>query len=84
MSRKQLHGVVVSNAGDKTVSVLVSRVVRNPRYGKSIKRTKKYLAHHTGDTLEVGQDVTIQESRPLSARKRWTVVHVNTSDEKKA
>ena len=80
MNKKQLHGVVVAKSGAKTVSVEVSRVTRHPKYGKNITRTKKYLAHDEQEQFEVGQEATIEESRPLSARKRWVVVNSSVSD----
>lgn len=72
--KRQLSGVVVSKSGAKTVAVEVVRVAAHPVYGKRIHRTKRYLAHDISDALIVGAKVTIQESRPLSARKRWIVL----------
>lgn len=73
--KRRLHGVVVRKSGAKTVAVEVTRVIRHPLYRKSMKRTKRYLAHDAKDQATVGQTVTIQESRPLSARKRWVIVY---------
>ena len=72
--KRQLSGIVVSKSGIKTVAVEIVRVAAHPVYGKRMHRTKRYLAHDSTDTLAVGQKVTIQESRPLSARKRWVVL----------
>lgn len=72
--KRELEGVVVKKSGIKTVAVEIVRVIAHPLYGKRIKRTKRYLAHDESDTLVVGDAVTIQESRPLSARKRWIVL----------
>ncbi|MEM1282730.1 MAG: 30S ribosomal protein S17 [Chlamydiota bacterium] len=72
--RKTKKGTVVSNKMDKTVVVSVERVIRHPRYGKVIKRSKKYYAHHEGEPLEVGQEVTISETRPISKTKCWRTV----------
>ncbi len=72
--KRQLSGVVVSKSGTKTVAVEIVRVAAHPIYGKRIHRTKRYLAHDTTDALKVGAKVTIEESRPLSARKRWIVL----------
>jgi small subunit ribosomal protein S17 len=69
-----LHGVVVARSGDKTVSVVVTRTMRHPKYGKKIVRTKKYLTHDPDNAMAVGDQVTIKLTRPLSARKRWIVV----------
>lgn len=72
--RRRLTGVVVRRSGDKTVAVEIKRVMRDPLYGKTIARTKRYLVHDEGNKAEVGQTVEIEESRPLSKRKRWVVV----------
>jgi small subunit ribosomal protein S17 len=72
--RKVKQGTVISNKMDKTVVVSVERVIRHPRYGKVMKRSKKYYAHHEGEPLEVGQKVTISETRPISKTKCWRVV----------
>ncbi|MEC7839661.1 MAG: 30S ribosomal protein S17 [Chlamydiota bacterium] len=72
--RKTRKGTVVSNKMDKTVVVSVTRVVRHPRYGKVVKLHKKYYAHNDGEPLNIGDEVTITETRPLSKTKRWRVV----------
>lgn len=74
MSRRLLTGTVVKRSGDKTVSVEVASIRRHPKYDKKITRSKRYLAHDSAATVTVGQVVTIEETRPLSARKRWRVV----------
>jgi small subunit ribosomal protein S17 len=73
-ARKVRKGVVVSKMGAKSVNVQVSYRERHPLYGKIITRTKKYHAHDEDDTAKVGDQVTIMETRPLSATKRWRVV----------
>lgn len=73
--QRELTGVVLRKSGSKTVSVEVSRVIRHPVYRKSLKRTKRYLAHDESEKCVVGETVTIREGRPLSRRKRWTVVY---------
>ncbi len=73
-NRKQKQGVVVSNKMEKTVVVSVSRTIKHPVYGKIVERKKKYYAHHEGEPLQVGQTVTIMETRPISKLKRWRVV----------
>lgn len=72
--KRELEGVVVRKSGSKTVAVEVVRVIAHALYGKRMKRTKRYLAHDTTDSLVVGDKVVIQESRPLSALKRWIVL----------
>ncbi|MBI3901231.1 MAG: 30S ribosomal protein S17 [Chlamydiia bacterium] len=73
-SRKEHIGVVISNKMDKTVTVLVSRKMRHPKYEKVVERSKKFYAHDESDTIEIGQKVRIAETRPLSKLKRWRVV----------
>lgn len=73
--QRELTGVVLRKSGSKTVAVEVSRVIRHPVYRKSLKRTKRYLAHDEQEKCVVGETVTIRQSRPLSRRKRWTVVY---------
>lgn len=74
--RKRLTGRVVSDKMDKTVVVRVERLVRHPRYGKVLRRVKKYKAHDEENACQVGDTVRIVESRPLSREKRWRVEEV--------
>ena len=73
-ARKVRKGVVVSKMGTKSVVVAVSYREIHPVYGKVITRTKKYHAHDEADTAKVGDTVSIMETRPLSATKRWRIV----------
>ena len=73
-ARKVRKGVVASKMGAKSVNVEVSYREIHPVYGKVITRTKKYHAHDEADTAKVGDTVTIMETRPMSATKRWRVV----------
>ena len=73
---KSREGVVVSDAMDKTVVVAVTRLVRDPKYGKFVSRTKKYMAHDQDNTCKTGDRVQIVETRPLSKQKRWMVREV--------
>ena len=74
MSRRILQGVVVSDAGDKTVVVRVERRVMHPIYKKFIRQSKKYAAHDEQNRWHVGDAVRIEESRPISKRKHWVVL----------
>jgi small subunit ribosomal protein S17 len=69
-------GVVVSDKMQKTVVVAVERTVAHPRYGKRVRRTRKFLAHDEAGRCKVGDLVAIVETRPLSRRKRWRVTEV--------
>lgn len=68
-------GVVVSNKMQKTVVVAVENLVRHGMYQKYIKRTSRFLAH-AENALNIGDRVVIEETRPLSRRKRWNVREV--------
>ena len=69
-------GVVVSNKADKTVVVKVERKFQHPLYKRTVKATKKYMAHDETNVCQIGDEVRIAESRPLSKRKRWIVLEV--------
>ena len=73
-ARKLRKGVVVSKMGAKSVKVAVSYRERHPLYGKIVTRTKNYHVHDEDDTAKVGDTVSIMETRPLSATKRWRIV----------
>ncbi len=75
-SRKTRVGVVTSNSMQKTVAVEVQRTIRHPLYGKSMKRSTKFLAHDETNDCNVGDLVRIMETRPASKRKRWRLVEV--------
>ena len=74
MPKRILQGVVVSDACDKTVVVRVERRVMHPVYKKFITQSKKYMAHDETNAHKEGETVRIQESRPISKRKRWVVL----------
>lgn len=70
---RTLTGKVVSDKMDKTVTVLVERKVKHPLYGKIIRLSKKYHAHDEKNEYHEGDTVQIEECRPLSKTKAWTV-----------
>ena len=74
--RKIREGLVVSDKMDKTVVVEVEDRVKHPKYGKIIRRTKRYIAHDGENTCGVGDRVRLMETRPLSATKRWRVSEI--------
>ena len=74
--RKQRKGIVVSDKMDKSVVVAVMRVRRHPLYKKTVRSTKKYLAHSPQNDIHMGDRVLIEETRPLSKHKHWRVVEV--------
>lgn len=73
-NRRVKKGVIVSNKMQKTLVVNVERTFRHPKYGKVITRGKKYYAHYEGEPKQIGEEVTIKETRPLSKLKRWLVI----------
>jgi small subunit ribosomal protein S17 len=74
--RRTLQGIVASDKMHKTISVVVVRTFKHAKYGKYIRRRKKYYAHDENNTAKVGDTVQIIESRPLSRLKRWRLVEV--------
>ena len=76
MASKEITGVIVSDKMDKSVVVAVELQIRHELYGKTSKRTSRFLAHNEANDAKVGDRVAIVESRPLSRRKRWVVTRV--------
>jgi small subunit ribosomal protein S17 len=74
--RKVREGYVVSDKMDKTVVVEVEDRVKHPKYGKVIRKTRKYKAHDGENACGVGDLVRLMETRPLSATKRWRVAEI--------
>src|SRR5579863_4195304 len=74
MPKRILQGIVVSDVQNKTIVVRVERRVMHPIYKKFITRSKKYAAHDEENRFRVGDAVQIEECRPLSKRKSWTVL----------
>jgi small subunit ribosomal protein S17 len=74
--KAEVQGVVVSDRMQKSVVVKVERHVRHQMYGKTQKRSSKFVAHDERNEAKLGDTVVIAESRPLSRRKRWTLVRI--------
>jgi small subunit ribosomal protein S17 len=74
--RRTVVGRVISNKMDKTISVVVERLVKHPMYGKYIRRTTKILAHDENNECKSGDRVMLSECRPISKHKAWQVVNV--------
>lgn len=74
--RKVYQGRVVSDKMDKTITVLVETYTKHPIIGKRVKYSKKYKAHDENNTAKMGDIVRIQETRPLSATKRFRLVEI--------
>lgn len=74
MPRRILQGVVVSDKADKTIAVKVERRFTHPLYKKTVRVSKKYLAHDPNNSFKIGDNVRIIETKPMSKRKKWHVV----------
>lgn len=74
--RIEVTGEVISNKMDKTISVLIYRMVRHAKYGKYMKKTSVFKAHDEKNVAKVGDVVRIHETRPLSKTKRWALSEV--------
>lgn len=74
--RKTKVGVVHSNKMDKTITIKVVRSMLHPKYGKFMKKSKKYFAHYEKNECNVGDLVKIMETRPLSKLKCWRLVEI--------
>ena len=79
MPKRILSGVVISSNSNKTITVGVTRRIKHKLYKKIIRRTKKYHAHDENNTFNVGDNVSIIETKPISKIKKWVVI--NTSGE---
>jgi len=75
MPKRILQGTVVSASSNKTILVSVVRKVMHPVYKKYIKKTKKYAAHDEKNISKVGQNVKIQENKPISKTKKWILIN---------
>jgi small subunit ribosomal protein S17 len=74
--RKTRTGTVLSNKMDKTVVVVVERLIHHPMYRKYVRRRNKFKAHDAENSCQAGDRVLIEESRPFSKDKRWVVTKI--------
>ncbi len=74
--RRQLVGSIVSDKMDKTVTVLVERLVKHQTYHKYVRRNSRFSAHDENNECRIGDKVLITESRPLSKQKKWRVSQI--------
>ena len=75
-TRKTWVGKVMSNKMDKTVVVMVERLIQDTKYRKYVRRRNTFKAHDAQNACSVGDRVLIEESRPISKEKRWLVVKI--------
>nr|YP_009488714.1 30S ribosomal protein S17 [Grateloupia filicina]AWD77426.1 30S ribosomal protein S17 [Grateloupia filicina]BCB15026.1 30S ribosomal protein S17 [Grateloupia asiatica] len=71
MHKKETIGTVISNKMDKTITVAVKTKVAHKKYSKIIAKTNKYYAHDANNECRIGDQVKIEESKPISKNKRW-------------
>lgn len=76
--RRSVQGVVTSDKMDKTITVLVETHKKHAKYGKRVKYIKKFKAHDENNEANIGDVVLIEETRPLSATKRFRLVKIVT------
>lgn len=76
MPVKEKIGIVMSNKMEKTIVVKVESRFSHPLYSKTMVKTKKYLVHDEYEKCNIGDQVLVHETRPLSKNKRWTVIKV--------
>jgi small subunit ribosomal protein S17 len=76
MPVKQEVGIVISNKMQKTIVVKIENRYAHPMYSKTLIKTKKYLAHDESGECNIGDQVLVEECRPLSKRKRWKLVQI--------
>ena len=74
MPKRILSGIVVSSSSNKTITVDVTRRIKHKLYKKIIRRTKKYHAHDENNQYNIGDTVSIIETRPISKLKKWKVL----------
>ena len=79
MPKKLLSGKVVSSKSNKSIVVEVTRRVKHKLYKKIIKRVKRYHAHDESNIYKIGDNVTIQETKPISKMKSWIVYENNSN-----
>ena len=76
MAVKQQIGIVISNKMQKTIVVKIEKRYPHPIYSKTLIKTKKYLAHDEYEQCDIGDQVLVEECRPLSKKKRWNLIEI--------
>ena len=75
-AKRTLQGVVTSNAGDKSATIMIERRIKHPVYGKFIKRSTKIRLHDEANECNKGDTILIEECRPMSRTKSWKLVKI--------
>lgn len=76
VNRKYREGIVVSDKMEKSVNVLVERMISHPVFKKEVRRRRKFMAHDEKNECKIGDRVMIEETRPTSKNKRWKVIEI--------
>nr|YP_009395428.1 ribosomal protein S17 [Polysiphonia infestans]ARW64408.1 ribosomal protein S17 [Polysiphonia infestans] len=76
MTIKETFGTVISNKMNKTITVAVKQPLKHKKYGKIINRTNKYYVHDPNNSCDIGDQIKIQETKPLSKKKRWKIIEL--------
>jgi small subunit ribosomal protein S17 len=76
MVKKERIGIVVSNKAEKTITVAIQIRYQHPKYGKTLIKTKRYLAHDEENKCQSGDVVLIEESPPFSRHKKWSLKEI--------
>ncbi len=75
-NKRTVQGVVTSNAGDKSATIMIERKIKHPVYGKYIKRSTKLHVHDEANECNKGDTILVEECRPMSKTKSWKLVKV--------
>jgi small subunit ribosomal protein S17 len=76
MAKKERIGVVVSSKSEKTIVVAIQTKYQHPKYGKTLIKTKKYMAHDAANKCKSGDLVLLEESAPISKNKKWNLKEI--------
>jgi len=76
ITKRTLQGVVTSNAGDKSATIMIERKIKHPVYGKYVKRSSKIRLHDETNECNKGDTILIEECRPMSKTKSWKLVKI--------
>jgi small subunit ribosomal protein S17 len=83
MGKKERVGIVVSNKPEKTIIVAIQIRYQHPKYGKTLIKTKRYMAHDEQNKCKTGDIVLLEESAPISKHKKWSLKEIIKIYEKK-
>jgi small subunit ribosomal protein S17 len=76
MVKKERIGIVVSNKNDKTITIAIQTRYQHPKYGKTVVKTKRYMAHDENNSCKPGDLVLLEESPPISRHKKWKLKEI--------